>query len=294
MKVRGIRKQKVGGYYMRLKVLVDNNTLIDRYFRGEPGVSYYLEEGGKKILFDLGYSDLFIDNARKMGIDLLDLDYVVLSHGHLDHTWGLGPLVRLITEAKVEGVHHKIPALVAHPAVFLSRRIGTLGEMGPLLRPGELCRHFDLTLSEEPVWLTDRLVFLGEILRENDFEAESPLGKVTIGGGEEDDFLMDDSALAYRSDEGIVIVTGCSHSGICNILEQAMRITGERRVVDLIGGLHLMNPSERRLEETKRYLERVRPRRIHPCHCTDLPSRLALAGVADLREVGVGLDLRLD
>jgi 7,8-dihydropterin-6-yl-methyl-4-(beta-D-ribofuranosyl)aminobenzene 5'-phosphate synthase len=279
---------------MKLKVLVDNNTLIDRYFRGEPGVSYFIEDGSKKILFDVGYSDLFIENAFKMGINLLDLDFVVLSHGHLDHTWGLDPLVRLITEAKIEGIDHKTPTLVAHPDAFLARKIGGLGEIGPLLSEKELSRHFDLRRSRDPVWLTERLVFLGEIERENDFEAKSPLGKTSTEEGEEDDFLMDDSALAYRSPEGIVIVSGCSHSGICNIVEQAKRVCGEKRVVDIVGGLHLLDPPERQMRETLGYFERIRPRQVHACHCTDLASKVALAGVADLKDVGVGLDLEYD
>jgi len=254
---------------MKLKVLVDNNTLIDRYFRGEPGVSYFIEDGSKKILFDVGYSDLFIENAFKMGINLLDLDFVVLSHGHLDHTWGLDPLARLITEAKIEGIDHKTPTLVAHPDAFLARKTGGFGEIGPLLSEKELSRHFNLRRSRDPVWLTERLVFLGEIERENDFEAESPLGKISTEEGDEDDFLMDDSALAYRSAEGLVIVSGCSHSGICNIVEQAKRVCGEKRVVDIVGGLHLLDPPERQMREPLRYFERMRPREVQACHCTE-------------------------
>ncbi len=85
---------------MKLTVLVDNNTLIDRYYIGEPGVSYYIEDDNIKILFDAGYSDVFIQNAQKMNVNLLDIDCVVLSHGHIDHSWGLVPLVRMYTEAK--------------------------------------------------------------------------------------------------------------------------------------------------------------------------------------------------
>ncbi|KQC13319.1 MAG: MBL fold metallo-hydrolase [Methanosaeta sp. SDB] len=279
---------------MKLKVLVDNSTLIDRYFRGEPGVSYFIEDGSKKILFDVGYSGLFIENAFKMGIDLLNLDFVVLSHGHLDHTWGLDPLTRLIIEAKIEGIDHKIPALVAHPDAFLSRNIGGLGEIGPLLSEEELSRHFKMVLSKDPFWLSDRLVFLGEIERQNDFEAKIPLGKISTEEGEMDDFLMDDSALAYRSPEGLVIISGCSHSGICNIVEQAKRVFGERRVLDIVGGLHLLDPPKRQMKETLMYFERTRPCEVHACHCTDLASKVALAGVADLKEVGVGLDIEYD
>lgn len=73
---------------MKLTVLVDNNTFVDEYLIGEPGVSYYIECDGKKILFDLGYSDVFLKNAQTLKIDLSDIDDLVISHGHNDHTWG--------------------------------------------------------------------------------------------------------------------------------------------------------------------------------------------------------------
>lgn len=72
---------------MKLTVLVDNNTLIDRYFVGEPALSFFIEVGGENILFDTVYSDAFLKNAERMGINLRELDVVVLSHGHVDHTW---------------------------------------------------------------------------------------------------------------------------------------------------------------------------------------------------------------
>ena len=77
---------------MKLQVLVDNNTFIDMYYLGEPAVSYYIEDEDTKILFDTGYSNIFIDNAKKMNIDLNNIDKIVLSHGHNDHTRGLNYL----------------------------------------------------------------------------------------------------------------------------------------------------------------------------------------------------------
>ena len=106
-----------------MTVLMDNNTLIDRYFLAEPGVSYLIEVDGKKILFDVGYSGAFITNARKLAIDLLDVGFVVLSHAHLDHTWGLIPLVRLYTEALIEGLPYKKPTLVTHPMTTVIQNI---------------------------------------------------------------------------------------------------------------------------------------------------------------------------
>ncbi|MEI8597982.1 MBL fold metallo-hydrolase [Vibrio sp. M60_M31a] len=88
---------------MELKVLVDNNTIIDRYFLAEPAVSYLITDENIKILFDVGYSDVFIQNAKKMAESLMDINYVVISHGHNDHTGGLVPLVKHYSEAKAEG-----------------------------------------------------------------------------------------------------------------------------------------------------------------------------------------------
>ena len=73
----------------QLTVLADNNTIIDKYLLGEPALSFYIEYDNKKILFDTGYSDVFISNAAKLGISLKDLDFIVLSHGHNDHTGGI-------------------------------------------------------------------------------------------------------------------------------------------------------------------------------------------------------------
>ena len=81
---------------MKLTVLIDNNTLIDRYFFAEPGLSLLIEDHDTRVLFDTGYSDLFIQNAVKMGKDLSHLDYLAISHSHLDHTWGLDPFIRYL------------------------------------------------------------------------------------------------------------------------------------------------------------------------------------------------------
>ncbi len=81
---------------MKLKVLEDNNTFIDQYYLGEPAVSYYIEDEDVKILFDAGYSEAFIKNAKSMDINLEELNKIVISHGHNDHTGGLKYLFKSI------------------------------------------------------------------------------------------------------------------------------------------------------------------------------------------------------
>jgi 7,8-dihydropterin-6-yl-methyl-4-(beta-D-ribofuranosyl)aminobenzene 5'-phosphate synthase len=279
---------------MKLTILVDNNTLIDRYFYAEPGVSYFIEDEGKRILFDVGYSDVFIRNAQKMNINLLDMDFVVLSHGHLDHTWGLDPLIRLYTEAKIEEIDHKKPTLIAHPLTLLTKTLNGLEEIGSTLSEEKLSQHFQVKLSKEPVWLTERLVFLGEIERKNDFEAKKPIGKIITDDLEEDDYLVDDSVLVYKSSRGLVIITGCSHAGICNIVEYAQEICEGESVIDIVGGLHLLNPPEEQLQGTLDYMKALQPTEVHACHCTDLNSKIALSKIVNLKEVGVGLTLEYE
>ncbi len=276
---------------MKLTVLVDNNTLIDRYYIAEPGLSFYVEDGDSKILFDAGYSNAFIANATRMQIDLLDLDFVVLSHGHLDHTWGMTSLIRLYNESLLQRRQYIKPTLVAHPQAIKPGSYEGEVRIGPILSQEALNAFFEIQLSKEPVQLTERLFFLGEIARENDFEAGIPVGRRMEGKGEADDFVIDDSALAYRSSDGLVIITGCSHSGICNIIEQAKRVCRTDRVTDIIGGFHLLNPSDAQLAGTLSYLKGLSPDVVHACHCTDLESRIGISHAVNIAEVGVGLTL---
>jgi len=134
-----------------------------------------------------------------------------------------------------------------------------------------------LTLSDKPVRITDDLVFLGEIPRKFAFEHS--------------DGLLDDSALAYRSPEGLVIITGCSHAGICNITEYAREVCGEKNVRDIIGGLHLLSPEPKRFAKTGKYLNRLHLDALHACHCTSLPAKLALADYCPVQEASVGMKI---
>lgn len=276
---------------MKLTILIDNNSLIDRYLVAEPALSIFIEADGKRILFDTGYSDGYIRKAQKLGIDLLNLDYVVLSHGHLDHTWGLVPLIRLYTDALFEGNIPQKPQLVAHPDVFISRSYKNIPEIGSILSEDKVGRHFNLNLSRKPFQLTEHLWFMGEINRRTDFEGDKPLGKLTTGSSEQEDFILDDTALAYHSDQGLIIITGCSHSGICNITEAARKVCNESRVVDIIGGLHLQKPGEEKMLGTVDHLKQVSPAVVHACHCTDLESKTTLSQTINLAEAGSGLVL---
>jgi 7,8-dihydropterin-6-yl-methyl-4-(beta-D-ribofuranosyl)aminobenzene 5'-phosphate synthase len=276
---------------MKLTVLVDNNTLIDRYFLAEPALSMLIEEDGRRVLFDAGYSDAFLINARRKGIGLLDLDWVALSHGHLDHTWGLDALIRHYLESASQGMAVSRPRLLAHPQAFATRRTGPHPEIGMLLAEDKLARHFELALTDAPVWLSGELVSLGEIPRRLAFETPVTIGRREDPLGPVHDEVPDDTALAHVGEDGLTIISGCAHAGICNTVEQARRVTGVERVRAIIGGFHLQGASADRLAATTEYLAALGLDALYPCHCTDLAAKIALAAGCPVREVGCGMEI---
>lgn len=261
---------------MKLTLLTDNHTYIDQYYLGEPAFSCWIEAEGQTFLFDTGYSDVFARNAEKMGLSVSALSAVVLSHGHNDHTGGLTALGEALGERRLK--------LIAHPAVF-ARKFSDGLEIGCPVPEETLRRHFTPRLTAQPLWLTEHLAFLGEIPEGPERRRVSG----TLADGSPD-LCLDDSALAYAGREGLYLVTGCSHSGICNIAEYAKQVTGKQKILGIIGGFHLFenNPRSR---ETAAYLEKENIPELWPCHCTAFCVRAELSRRMNVREAGVGLTL---
>lgn len=272
---------------MKISVLVDNTTLKHTY--GEWGASHYIEDNEVRILFDLGRTDLFLKNANKLKIDLFNTQYVALSHGHFDHTHGIIDLIRFFSLAENDNI--KKPQIIAHPITFEKRVDLKDRENGTNITANELKTQFDVIYSEKPFYLTDKLIFLGEIERKNDYEGKKVLGKIEQCGIMVDDYFVDDTALVYKTDDGIVIVAGCAHSGICNIIEYAKKVCNDERVIDVVGGFHLLECDTIEFYKTIEYFKNSNIRQIHPCHCTNLQAKIELSKVVDTKETGVGLVL---
>jgi 7,8-dihydropterin-6-yl-methyl-4-(beta-D-ribofuranosyl)aminobenzene 5'-phosphate synthase len=266
---------------MKLKVLVDNNTYIDQYFYGEPAVSYYIEDEDTKLLLDVGYSDLFIKNSKAFGIDLKNINTIAISHGHDDHTRGLRYYFQ-------ENFNDNV-SIIAHPDAFKEKVAGSLKICSPILED-ELKEKSNLILSKEPIKISKNITFLGEIPKMNDFEERKPIGKQMKDKIFEDDFVFDDTALVYKSDDGIYIISGCSHSGICNIIEYAKKVCEDNRVLGVIGGFHLFKVDEQ-VKNTINYLKTNDIKELYPCHCTSFAVKAEIHKVLPVKEVGVGLEI---
>lgn len=267
---------------MKLKVLEDNNTFIDMYYLAEPGVSYYIEDGEEKILFDTGYSSVFVDNARKMNIDLKEVRKLVISHGHDDHAGGL----------KYFFTEKRDVELIAHPACFDYKEDESGLYIGSPLSKEDLSKVCKLNLTKEPVKISDNITYLGEIPTLNDFEPRYSVGKSIVNGEKIDDSVLDDSAIVYKSDKGLFIITGCSHSGICNIIEYAKSVCNDNRIYGVLGGFHLFEVNER-LKKTIDYFKENDIKLLYPCHCVSLKAKIEMAKRLDINEVGVGLEINI-
>lgn len=269
---------------MKLRILVDNNTYIDQYYHGEPAASFYIEIEDKKILFDTGYSDILISNAEKMGIDLSELTHIVLSHGHDDHTKGLKYLKEAIDLSKVE--------LIAHPGCFLPKYNGDL-YIGSPFSEEEIRGGLNYIPCKSTYAISENLIYLGEIQRTNTFENQKPIGKYEQDGILKDDYLLDDTAIVYRSEKGLFIITGCSHSGICNIIQYAKKVCGEEKVYGVLGGFHLFNNDEQ-LQKTIEYLNENNIEQFYPCHCVSLLAKAKMMEKLPVIETGVGMVVEIE
>ena len=272
---------------MKVTVLVDNDTLVGINFQGEPALSFYVEEGDKKILFDTGFSDLFLKNAQILGIDLTDLDAIVFSHGHDDH---MGGLYHLMEYYKARQVEKKVD-LILHPNALCPKCLNEKN-MGNVLSPELLEGYFNIIPVSGSYALTPHLTFLGQIPRVLEFENTHSKVVTKLSGDWEEDKLLDDTSLVFDGEEGLVILSGCAHAGICNTVEAAKAITGKSKIQDIVGGFHLLHPSEERMDKTVNYLSQLGLSHITPCHCTDFPSRCRIHQAVPVRPIGSGSVLK--
>jgi 7,8-dihydropterin-6-yl-methyl-4-(beta-D-ribofuranosyl)aminobenzene 5'-phosphate synthase len=253
---------------MKIYVLSENHA--GDGFEAEHGLSFFID-AGTKILFDAGQSDLFIKNAILMGLNISDVDVLVLSHGHYDHGNGM--------------IHLKGYPLILHPACFSSRYSSRTGDYCGLSFDAETAsRNFDLKMHTEPFWISPKIVFLGKIPRINGFE-DPPSGFENESGNV--DHIPDDTALAFLLSDGLVVVSGCAHAGICNIVSHAIGVTGVQEVQAVVGGFHLKN-DDIRTELTIRWLKDFGVKSVVPLHCTSGAAHKALSDAFGSPQVRAG------
>ena len=232
-----------------------------------------------RLLFDTGLSpDAMVVNAERLGIDLCDVQAVVLSHGHFDHAGGVLAL------GGTRGVR-SLP-MVVHPNIWTRRRLAVPGaetrELPTLSRSALNGEGLEVIERRQPSLLVDGSVLItGEVDRTTDFEVGMPPAHQAWTGTdwEPDPLVLDDQALVvHLRGRGLVVLTGCGHAGAVNIVRHAQRLTRVPTLHALLGGLHLSGRAFAPvIAPTVEALIAERPGLVVPAHCTGRRAEQALA-----------------
>lgn len=247
---------------IRITLLV--NDQAGEELTPEHGLSFWIEAEGRRILFDTGQGDALLDNARRLSVPLEKTEFLVLSHGHYDHTGAvasvldMAPGVRLVLHPQ---------ALAPKYSVIPGKPVRSIGIPDQARAAIERVPARNVTWSTEPVSLFSGVGVTGPVPRRTGFE--------DVGGpffldpeGEQKDTLVDDQTLWLVTHQGLIVCAGCCHAGLVNTLNYMRRVTGNNTLRAVMGGFHLVNADDHRLERTLDAVKSMSPGLLVPCHCT--------------------------
>ena len=226
----------------------------------EHGLSFWIEYGDKRILFDTGQSDILIQNANTLGINLAEVNAIVLSHGHYDHTGGLSAILDIAPKAKI----------YLHPTAVepkFSRKVLEAKSIGMSNLAKKAVQKHHVIWTAIPTQIFPGMSVTGQVPRTNNFE--------DVGGAffadehyQKHDELLDDQTLFIESAKGLVVVLGCAHSGVVNALDYISNLTSRNEIYAVIGGMHLLNASRMRIANTIEAFKKYKIQKIGIAHCT--------------------------
>ncbi len=268
--------------YIKITVLCDD--IVEKpHLLAEHGVSFLIETEKTNILFDSGQGLAIAHNAKILNIDLKSVDAVVLSHGHYDHTGGMERVLKECNTAKV----------YAHPDIFQPkyRKLKT-GKTRYIGYPKSLLKKdkSNFIFNTQPFWINKNTLLTGEIPRKTFFEKVPEEFYIKSGNNWAKDKLLDDQALIINTTSGLLLILGCTHSGLINTLRYVVELTGKKDFSFILGGTHLKNASNKRIDETIAALREFNIKKLVLSHCTGIPAfiriREALGDKVSLSHVG--------
>jgi 7,8-dihydropterin-6-yl-methyl-4-(beta-D-ribofuranosyl)aminobenzene 5'-phosphate synthase len=239
-------------------ILCVGNTVYKRGMLAEHGLSIWLRDTEKNYLLDTGQGLTLLHNLEKLNLSIDALDGVFISHGHYDHAGGLEDILKINPGLRV----------YAHPAIFNKKY--TLHQE-EYREAGFKLQRKDIDNFKETkgvIKVSDNLWAITGIPFYNNFEKVNPDFVVDKGRGFEADLLEDELSLFLETPSGLIIISGCSHRGIINLLEQIKKVTGGKKVQAIIGGLHLVEANQERINKTINYFEKEAIEYFYPLHCS--------------------------
>lgn len=276
---------------IKITLVVDNEAPPELV--AEHGFAAWIDTGNECFLFDTGQGAALIPNAAALGIDLSRARALVLSHGHYDHTGAVRAFLDINPDAPVIYGHDAtIGRFSCRPDEQPPRQIGMAEEVRQALCQLPAERRIVLDV---PRYLRPGIGITGPVPRNSTFEDTGGPFYLDPDKAQADP-ITDDLSLWFETSDGLVVLTGCCHSGLVNTVRQAQRISGVTRIRGIIGGLHLLNAGPERLDATVAFLHECAPDFLLPCHCTgaQVIERLrAEFGEAVVRSGGAGQTIEI-
>lgn len=249
---------------LRITTLIENSSDKDKLLINEHGLSLYIEFKGKKLLFDTGKSGDFIKNAEKLNINLNNLHYVILSHGHYDHSGGFRKLVENI---------YKVPKLIVGNE-FFNKKYKLVEENIYKYNGNSFDEKFiyknniDIKyINDDLLEITKDIILFSNFEKSTDFEYSNKKFYVKKDEKYIKDTFSDEIVLAFKHEKGLCVICGCSHIGIVNILKTIMKRIN-MPIYSVIGGSHLSEADELRLNKTLEFLKENNIELLALSHCT--------------------------
>ena len=247
---------------MRITTLIENTQGEHLGLKIEHGISFFIEKDDKKLLFDLGQNDSFIYNASQLKIDLSDLDYVVLSHGHYDHTGGFKSLLEIMDKFELimgQGFFDPKFGYKNNCYEYLGNNFDESD-----LKCSNLKYRF---VSARKTELTEGIYVITDFQRTNKGEIVNPRFVLRKDGLFIPDPFNDELLLAIETDKGIVVIVGCSHPGIRNMLD-TVKAVFNKPIYAVLGGTHLVEAHGTTLDQSIKYLCDSQTKILGVSHCT--------------------------
>ena len=267
---------------VKITLLVDNEA--PEGLEKEHGFAAWIEAGDRRILFDTGQLGALQINAERLGVNLKDADTLVLSHSHYDHTGTLPEFLAVNDRADLYvGSKIVVDRYSCKPGTPV-RAIGIPEKSQQALAALPASR---LHVLDAPHYLAPGIGVTGPVPRKSSFE--------DVGGpffldadSVEADPIEDDQSMWFETDQGLVILLGCCHAGLVNTIDYIRQVSGKDKVRGVVGGMHLVNADQQRLDKTFEAMSGWKADFLIPCHCTGENAAKQMHGTLGDKTVALG------
>ncbi|AHF97227.1 MAG: MBL fold metallo-hydrolase [Desulfurella sp.] len=249
---------------LRITILAENSVVVPFDVIGEHGFSAFVETPNFNFLFDTGQGKALLNNSIALKKDLSTIKFLYISHGHYDHTGGIVDLLKFKSPIETFG----------HPDIF-SNRYWSIGQIKryigiPFSKAYLESLGVKFVFHKEFKEIEKGIFSSGEVERKTEFEKIDKEMKVINNGELIQDEIWDDFSLAIETSKGLVIILGCAHAGIINILNHFINKTGKKEIYAVIGGTHLGFASQEHINSVLEVIEKYNIQKLGASHCTGL------------------------